>query len=298
MKTVLILMSLILISSCTGNTQENKSYREEILYLTEKSESPSGAILNNMENKTILLSLPSMVKESYDYVYYLLPQLYDRGITRVVLPLFLSSELTKEDFTPDNRLKTVMKNYPEGAQEEFLALFDYIEKVNTYREEDTLTLTTDLTQLSDGLPSLVLTFHEIRYKTARDLYSLINSETVITAVLYGPALKDNEWTYPYRGELNNLIDRLPSAKKSISFLTDDFPGTFLSDWDIYIIMGPLSDYTVTTPLKNLYNEENYTELPQDYLDQHSSLINYFTLKNLNDALPDRAHELKTLLSSY
>lgn len=255
MKRSILILSVVLLLSCT-NVEEDKSLLlSDLTTFTKNSKKPGQLIKDNLKSKSIvILNYPEYASESYNFIKFIAALMNIDNITTVVY-LGLPELIEGEEFTELMGNKNPMLGFRE-----FESIIDYFNKENI----------NFIGQLPNDNNKVLILAPADNYEKTRELvYSTYSEENILKVVLAGSS---------YTVEYHELITELPASKKvSAIQITDNI-------FDIMVITGDVENYTPVEAIK-LYTVENYENAPENFLQENRSLFESLQIKKMNNALP-------------
>lgn len=260
LKRTINIFIITLLISCIGNEKQERYTLGDMKYIIRNSETISVYLKKQLVNKDIIiLSYPEYIKDSYVLIKYI-AKICDnfnfKGVYHPNLP-----DISGEKELVDKLISTA----PLFAFDSFVNLYTY------FSESDIEFVT--LNKVDGKL--LVISPDRDFDRVNKQLINKYDKEKILPIVMAGT--KDTI-------KFKDIINRVPLGKNIASIPLKNWRFPALSNkYNSLILLGEIDSYTYVTPL-DLYNPENYTTAPKDFLDQNKSIFKSFQIKKMNSYL--------------
>lgn len=229
-------------------------------YITRNSIDVSSYIKKELVSRDIvILTYPKYVKESYSLIKFIARIMNNFDFSGVYL------EGMPQISRDDDIIGELTKTGPLYSYDSFVELFKYFKQweINF----------TELTKQSGKL--LVLTDEESFDTIKKKILESYKNETVLSLVMAGTRNTI---------KLKDLIDNVPTGKNiaSIPLKNWRFP-SLTEKYNALILMGEIGHYREVSAF-DLYNENNFTSAPSDFLESNKFFIESFQIKKMNNYL--------------
>lgn len=256
MRKIIIILITLLFLSCREEEKKAVVEFKDIKNIVQNSREVGDIFESPLTDKTVVtITYPDYLIESYQLLKFV------SGLMSRDYLLTIYDPQLPQDSYPEDMLKKLREEAPLLAFEEYIDFYSYLNS-----REITLSLTPEV---NEGI-LLHLNPESLRVEP-KTLYE--NSIDIIFAGTESSL------------EIRDLIEELPEEKKISALTIESSPySEVLGDYDLLVLMDNFDSYRAVTPLKNIYNEENYNNAPEVFKQETKSIITSYQINRMNNYL--------------
>lgn len=256
MKNIVLIVIVVLLSSCTADTKELKTEFNDIKNIIENSDTLGNLIQSSLQERSLItVTYPDYIVESYQLIKYII------GILSRENQLSLYDPTLKLTAYPNDMVSLLSQKAPQLAFKEYLDLYSYAENQSV--------ILTDTSQETEGIILELLP------------ESLLSSDRTPNKNGLHIVLAGTEGTE----FLGSIIKDLPEMKKISAIMIEQSTfTTTLNSYDILMLLDSFTKYRGVSPINNIYNEENYLNAPEPFKAETKSIITSYQINRMNNYL--------------
>jgi hypothetical protein len=314
--TVLVLLALPFFFSCSGQAEKHRIIKEELTllgrYIENNRQTPSETVEALTEKPgTLIIAVPEGYAETPEWIRFLIPVLYNRGITELGV-FFLSPEgspdaesvTTPGAWNEKGAERALYLADPSWGYAEYRDLFAYTEHFNSLLDPGETRFRLRPLYKSrrfDDETALALAGTDKRavfiipqgdLETVADRCEGGRFGTVSVLLLYGPVEYKKKIIVPWRGILEKVMREVRKDRIPCGLPLTDRPATVIfrpdNRIDAILLIRPSRQFTPLTPIDDFVRKEDHADALARFPIKVSPTPVFRSIQKMNGYISDRA----------